>query len=60
MLPFSILTWYTPSITLFRAKTALLTDERVRIMNEIISGMRIIKVHAWEVPFTKLVEEARR
>ncbi|KAJ8031340.1 Multidrug resistance-associated protein 4 [Holothuria leucospilota] len=43
-----------------RAKTALLTDERVRIMNEIIAGMRIIKIHAWEVPFTKLVEEARR
>ncbi|XP_071837972.1 ATP-binding cassette sub-family C member 4-like [Apostichopus japonicus] len=43
-----------------RARTALLTDERVRIMNEIISGMRIIKIHAWESPFTKLVEESRR
>ncbi|KAJ8030792.1 hypothetical protein HOLleu_27302 [Holothuria leucospilota] len=43
-----------------RAKTAILTDERVRIMNEVIAGMRIIKIHAWEAPFTKLVEEARR
>ncbi|XP_030838050.1 multidrug resistance-associated protein 4 [Strongylocentrotus purpuratus] len=43
-----------------RNKTALLTDERVRIMNEIISGMRIIKIHAWEFPFSDLVRESRR
>ncbi|KAJ8030662.1 Multidrug resistance-associated protein 4 [Holothuria leucospilota] len=43
-----------------RAKTAVLTDERVRIMNEIISANKVIKVHGWEKSFTEQVKEARR
>ncbi|XP_072034829.1 ATP-binding cassette sub-family C member 4-like [Amphiura filiformis] len=43
-----------------RSKTALLTDERVRIMNEIISGMRVVKIYTWEKPFAELVRIARR
>ncbi|XP_030838051.1 multidrug resistance-associated protein 4 isoform X2 [Strongylocentrotus purpuratus] len=52
--------WMGKLFSKFRNKTALLTDERVRIMNEIISGMRIIKIHAWEFPFSDLVRESRR
>lgn len=44
----------------FRAKTAQRTDERVRLMNEIILAMRIIKMYAWEKPFKSLVRTARR
>ncbi|XP_038070620.1 multidrug resistance-associated protein 4-like [Patiria miniata] len=44
----------------FRSKTALLSDARIRIMNEVISGMRVIKIYAWEKSFAKLVSEARR
>lgn len=44
----------------FRAKTAKRTDERVRLMNEIILAMRIIKMYAWEKPFKSLVHTARR
>ncbi|XP_071838678.1 ATP-binding cassette sub-family C member 4-like isoform X3 [Apostichopus japonicus] len=43
-----------------RAKTAVLTDERVRIMNEIISANKVIKVHGWEESFTAQIKEARR
>lgn len=43
-----------------RAKTAILTDERIRLMNEIIPAMRVIKMYTWEKPFAKLVELARR
>uniref|UniRef100_A0A8C3A5R4 Cystic fibrosis transmembrane conductance regulator n=1 Tax=Cyclopterus lumpus TaxID=8103 RepID=A0A8C3A5R4_CYCLU len=35
----------------YRSKTAVLTDDRIRIMNEVLSGMRIIKMYAWEKPF---------
>ncbi|XP_063966914.1 ATP-binding cassette sub-family C member 4-like isoform X1 [Lytechinus pictus] len=52
--------WMGKLFSKFRIKTAMLTDERVRIMNEIISGMRIIKIHAWEFPFSDLVRESRR
>ncbi|XP_030838231.1 multidrug resistance-associated protein 4 isoform X2 [Strongylocentrotus purpuratus] len=52
--------WMGKLFSKFRDKTALLTDERVHIMNEIISGMRIIKIHAWEFLFSDLVRESRR
>ncbi|XP_014906070.1 ATP-binding cassette sub-family C member 4 isoform X2 [Poecilia latipinna] len=44
----------------FRSKTAVLTDNRIRTMNEVVSGMRIIKMYAWEKPFSALVSEVRR
>ncbi|XP_077987383.1 ATP-binding cassette sub-family C member 4-like [Glandiceps talaboti] len=43
-----------------RAKTAIQTDQRVRIMNEIISGMRVIKMYTWEKPFGELIRGIRR
>ncbi len=42
-----------------RNKTALLTDERIRIMNEIIAAIRVIKMYVWETAFSKLVEKWR-
>lgn len=44
----------------FRAETAVLTDDRIRTMNEVISGIRVIKMYGWEKPFAALVDEVRR
>ncbi|XP_025080220.1 multidrug resistance-associated protein 4-like isoform X3 [Pomacea canaliculata] len=43
-----------------RRKTAIHTDERVKVMNEIIAGMRVIKMYCWEKPFGDLVKKLRR
>uniref|UniRef100_A0AAQ5YJ43 Cystic fibrosis transmembrane conductance regulator n=1 Tax=Amphiprion ocellaris TaxID=80972 RepID=A0AAQ5YJ43_AMPOC len=44
----------------FRSQTAVLTDSRIRTMNEVVSGIRIIKMYAWEKPFAALVSDIRR
>lgn len=54
----------TPAIffctCIFRAGTAVLTDDRIRTMNEVISGIRVIKMYGWEEPFAALVDDMRR
>lgn len=34
-------------------------DERVKSMNEILSGMKVLKLYAWEPSFEKLIQEIR-
>ncbi|XP_049425689.1 ATP-binding cassette sub-family C member 4-like [Epinephelus fuscoguttatus] len=53
-------TWFGKLFGIFRSKTVVLTDNRIRIMNEVVSGIRIIKMYAWEKPFSALVTQVRR
>jgi len=41
-------------------KAAERTDNRIRMVNEIISGIRVLKMYAWELPFEKMVAQARK
>lgn len=46
--------------TLNRMKIAKRTDDRVSIMNELIQGIQVIKMYAWEMPFRLVVKETRK
>ncbi|CAH1643264.1 unnamed protein product [Spodoptera littoralis] len=44
----------------YRRGTAIKSDERVRLMKEIIMGMEVIKMYTWEQPFRKIIDIVRR
>ncbi|XP_060072940.1 ATP-binding cassette sub-family C member 4-like isoform X1 [Ylistrum balloti] len=52
--------WMGKLFSKLRHKTAIHTDERVKVMNEIITGMRVIKMYCWEKPFGELVSKLRK
>ncbi|XP_023231179.1 multidrug resistance-associated protein 4-like [Centruroides sculpturatus] len=43
-----------------RLQIAKAGDERLNLLNEMIAGMRLIKMYTWEKPFTLLIEKARK
>ncbi|ODM98987.1 Multidrug resistance-associated protein 4 [Orchesella cincta] len=53
--------WYIGKLSrVFRSSLASKSDERGRIMGEIITAMRTIKIYAWERPFASLVKNIRK
>ncbi|CAD6203315.1 GSCOCT00009756001.2-RA-CDS [Cotesia congregata] len=42
-----------------RDVTAKLTDRRVQLMSELIAGIQVVKMYAWERPFNKIVTQTR-
>ncbi|XP_026483482.2 probable multidrug resistance-associated protein lethal(2)03659 [Vanessa tameamea] len=44
----------------FRHQTAIRTDNRIRLMNEVIQSIEAIKMSAWENAFAGIIGEARR
>uniref|UniRef100_A0AAA9S4U5 ATP binding cassette subfamily C member 4 n=1 Tax=Bos taurus TaxID=9913 RepID=A0AAA9S4U5_BOVIN len=43
-----------------RSKTAALTDKRIRTISEVITGIRTIKMNAWEKSFIDLITRLRK
>jgi hypothetical protein len=56
----SLLAYFGKLLSTYRLRTARRTDERVRFMNEIIVGIQVIKMYAWEKLFAHLISLARR
>ncbi|XP_008207016.1 probable multidrug resistance-associated protein lethal(2)03659 isoform X1 [Nasonia vitripennis] len=43
----------------YRKQSTQKTDERIQLLEEVISGIKIIKMYAWEKPFCALVATVR-
>jgi len=52
-------TWVFSVVAKMRRKVLKHSDARVKMMNEILTGIRIIKFYAWERPFGGEVERVR-
>ncbi|XP_017911812.1 PREDICTED: multidrug resistance-associated protein 4-like isoform X2 [Capra hircus] len=48
------------SFSSLRSKTAAVTDDRIRTMSEVITGIKTIKMNAWEKSFIDLITRLRR
>ncbi|XP_064638747.1 ATP-binding cassette sub-family C member 5-like isoform X2 [Lineus longissimus] len=46
-------------MSLYRRKAVVITDQRVRLMNEILTCVKLIKMYAWEKPFAKTIAGIR-
>jgi hypothetical protein len=38
-----------------RGKAVVATDQRVKLMNEVLSCIKLIKMYAWEKSFAKMI-----
>ena len=45
---------------LYRQKSLRMSDSRIRIMSEVLSSIRVIKMYTWEYPFKNMVDKIRK
>ena len=46
--------------TLYRLKSLRMSDSRIKIMSEVLSSIRVIKMYTWEYPFKNMVDKIRK
>lgn len=51
--------WAAKKASNYRQMTAERTDLRVKLMNEIIQGIQVIKMYAWEKSFARVIAQVR-
>lgn len=56
-IPFQM--WAGKKAVYYRRLTAERTDYRVKLMNEIIQGIQVIKMYAWEKSFAQIISDIR-
>ncbi|KAK3753079.1 hypothetical protein QZH41_019291, partial [Actinostola sp. cb2023] len=60
LVPLAFTAVMAKQFTKLRRAQALLTDKRLNIVHEIISGIRAVKAFAWEENYTNMVKTVRR
>lgn len=59
-IPFGHAAWIGKKAAQLRLRTTKRTDFRVKIMNEIILGIQVIKMYTWEKSFATMVDKIRK
>lgn len=44
----------------YRTRNAQRTGKRIRVMNELIQGIQVVKMYAWEHSFAHVVDTIRK
>ncbi|VDN01856.1 unnamed protein product [Thelazia callipaeda] len=57
-LPLNIIT--SIIIRKFQAEQMRLKDERVKMCNEVLNGIKVVKLYAWEPPMENVIQQIRR
>ncbi|KAI8868431.1 P-loop containing nucleoside triphosphate hydrolase protein [Ramicandelaber brevisporus] len=51
--------WFSRRFAKFRSKTVARRDERIKYLSDLISGIQLVKLSAWEKPLEEQVNDAR-
>ena len=54
---FTVLSYASATL---RLRTAAVSDRRISLMNQVVSGIRAIKTHAWEDEYREEIKHTRR
>ncbi|KAF5288562.1 hypothetical protein FQA39_LY15341 [Lamprigera yunnana] len=54
-----LLVFIGKTIAKYRLKVSNVRDERIRLTNEVVQGIRLIKMYAWEEHFLKIISSIR-
>lgn len=48
------------SNNVFTRLSFIFADERTKLINEVLNGIKVVKLYAWEVPLEAQVEKIRK
>ena len=52
--------WMANKSQIYNEQQMTVKDSRSKIMDEFLSGMKVIKLYAWEPPFLKKIRNIRK
>ncbi|KAK9504177.1 hypothetical protein O3M35_010565 [Rhynocoris fuscipes] len=52
--------YFGKTISILRRKTVLKTDDRINYTSEVVKGINVIKMHAWETSVSKFITDLRK
>jgi len=55
-----VFAWFSSISAILRLHTAAVSDRRISLMNQVVSGIRAIKTRAWEDEYRKKIHLTRR